>query len=118
MYHGYDGLMMANSHPVDELLKITDPAEEREEVTGVYNVKFFEAHVKQPTPLERLADARIGLSLFLEEASRALESPTNELTPDQRIHVATITSFIEGLSARFDRIRVPGYMQKVSKLPR
>src|SRR5579884_1839279 len=87
--------------------------EERDEVTGVYDLSFFESHDHKPvSPLDHLGDAKVGLSLFLEETTKALEAPNDELTPDQRIHIATIAGFIEALAARFDRIRVPGYVQK------
>jgi hypothetical protein len=122
---------MTNSemHAVDDLLKSTAAAarkgvsapipEERDEVTGVYDLRFFESHDRKPaSALDHLADARVGLGLFLEETTRALEVNSNELTPDQRVHVATIASYIEALMARFDRIRVPGYVQKVAKVPR
>ena len=120
---------MASAHDmraVDDLLNMTvpgkrqgitapAPVEDAEEVTGVYNVQFFEgrdAKRPEPAPLTHLADARIGLDLFLAETTRALEVNDNELTADQRIHIATIAGFIEALGARFDRIRVPGYVQK------
>lgn len=112
---------------VDELLNTPVPGnrkgltapEAREEVTGIYNVQFFQgSDVKPVSPLEHLGDARIGLDLFLEEATKALEIPNDELTADQRIHVATIVSFIEALGARFDKIKVPGYVQKGRRAPR
>src|SRR5579885_1150453 len=117
---------MTNSEmrAVDDLLKSTASAvrkgvnapvpEERDEVTGVYDLSFFESHDRKPvSALAHLADAKVGLGLFLEETTRALEINSNELTPDQRVHVATIASYIEALMARFDRIRVPGYVQRV-----
>ena len=122
---------MTNSEmrAVDDLLQTTAAAarkgvtapipEERDEVTGVYDLRFFESHDRKPTnALAHLEDARVGLGLFVEEATRALEVNSDELTPDQRIHVATITSYIEALMARFDRIRVPGYVQKATRSPR
>lgn len=91
---------------VDQLLQL-DP-----DVTGSYDVSFFGAAELQntlPTATGHLADARIGLDLFITEANRALL--TDELTVDQRVHVSTIVSFIEGLMARFDRVSVPGFLQ-------
>ena len=80
-----------------------------DEPTGSYDVGFFRA--EQPavpadttvrTSLEHLKDARVGLGLFLEEADMALRR--GDLTVDQRIHVATIVSYIEGLNTRLGRV--------------
>jgi hypothetical protein len=105
----------ALSAAVDDLLKAS--ATDDEPITGTYDVTFFhkdalealEAAEQAPPEDDHLADARVGLCLFIEEANAALE--LSDLTIDQRIHVATIVSYIEGLTTRFDRIRVPGYVQ-------
>jgi len=105
---------------VDELLRdvlelspLKAPVTRDVENTGVYDTTFFLGTDAVPVdPLERLADARVGLCLFLEEAIKALETPHDVLTPDQRIHISTIVSFIEALTVRFDRIRVPNFTQK------
>lgn len=113
----------ADMRAVDDLLKTPVPGHrpginapvpvEREETTGVYDVSFFDRdQPKQVTPLQRLEDATVGIQIFLDEATKALEDPSDELTADQRIHVSTIATFIEALGKRFDRIRTPGYVQK------
>lgn len=81
--------------------------------TGEYDVSFFRQGLSIEPPksgLEHLSDARVGMSLFIEEAQRALE--TTDLTVDQRIHVATILSFIDGLASRLDIVRRPGFMHR------
>jgi hypothetical protein len=88
--------------------------EEEEVHTGVYDVSFFQGHSVPPveqrkTGLEFLEDARIGMGLFLDEAEGALHTP--DLTVDQRLHVATIITYIEGLAKRFDVIREPGFVR-------
>lgn len=93
---------------VDELLELPIDVD-TEMSTGVYDVSFLNP-LRSPLPLTRLEDARVGLGLFIDEAIEALKVPSDELTPDQRLHVATILSYIEGLAARFDKIRVPGYV--------
>jgi hypothetical protein len=106
----------ADMAAVDELLTIfevdsplVDPEVEVVEMeTGAYDVSFFQ-HRPDPTSLDHLGDARVGLGLFIDEAMRALEK--DDLTVDQRVHVATILSYIEGLTNRFDVIRVPGFVQ-------
>ena len=86
--------------------------DDNEEITGTYDLSFFESNgSKEPSALEHLSDARSGLVLFLEKASHALSRA--DLTPDQRIHVSTIASYIEGLVSRLDRIRVPGFVQRI-----
>jgi hypothetical protein len=81
--------------------------------TGVYDTSFFQRHRVAPSlprpAVDHMEDARVGLGLFLDEANAALAS--KELTVDQRIHVATIVSYIEALANRFDRVRVPGFTQ-------
>lgn len=121
----YDGVMTTDPsmREVDDLLSqpipgsrpgINAPMPVRDEMdTGVYDTTFFMGTDALPvSPLERLADAKVGLTVFLEEAGRALEAPNDELTPDQRVHVATIVSYIEALGTRFDVIRTPGFTQK------
>jgi hypothetical protein len=106
---------------VDELLRSFQEQElalsrddRREAVTGTYDVSFFLGNDEpQPvSPLQRLASARTGLATFIEETTRALETRNDELTPDQRIHVATIAGYIESLASKFDRIRVPNFAEK------
>lgn len=96
---------------VDALLALSE-SPDREEVTGIYDLNFFGLNRPKEAPVDAhrlMEDARIGLNLFLEEASRALE--TDDLTIDQRCHVATIVSYIEALGTRFDRVRVEGFTQ-------
>ena len=106
---------------VDELLAVTElytseAREAQDEMnTGVYDVSFFHRHDVPPvevrkTGLENLEDARVGLGLFIDEADAALN--TGDLTVDQRLHVATILSYIEGLAKRLDHIRTPGFVQQ------
>jgi hypothetical protein len=106
---------------VDDLLSMPVPGNRpgisvpasKEMDTGTYTTQFFMGADEQPvTPLERLGDAKVGLTIFIDEASKALGAPNDELTPDQRIHVATIVSYVEALAARLDKIRVPGFTQK------
>ena len=81
----------------------------REETTGVYDMSFFQAkEAKETLALDHLAAAKAGLSMFCTEAGQALK--LDGLTVDQRIHVATILSFIEGLSKRLDIVRQPGFV--------
>jgi len=87
-----------------------DLDDEREEVTGVYDASFFRAKPQQKDAHQSLEDASIGLKLFMDEAEQALAQ--GGLTVDQRIHVSTILSYIEGLSKRFDLIRRPGFVQR------
>lgn len=84
--------------------------ENKESRTGVYDVRFLSSSPPLPpssvashTALEHLVDAKIGLSLFLNEASAALMLG-EELTIEQRVHIATIVSYIESLSERFDKV--------------
>jgi hypothetical protein len=101
---------------VDELLTLSEPdsptsdpvVEVSEIPTLSYDVSFFQQRL-EPTSLDHLGDARVGLGLFIDEAMRALEK--DNLTVDQRVHVATILSYIEGLTNRFDKVRVPGFVQ-------
>lgn len=81
-----------------------------------YDVGFFSPGAEKasrtcpPKPaMESLADARVGLGLFIDEAERALAS--TDLTVDQRVHVATILSYVEGLAKRLDVVRRPGFVQ-------
>lgn len=98
---------------------VTHPVREERvgEATGVYDLSFFQKIQDEQNPIERrktgfesLDDARVGLGLFLDEAEQALASP--DLTVDQRLHIATIVSYIDGLAKRFDRVKVPGFVQK------
>lgn len=103
---------MTKAHPVDELLAMTaaktDPPSADEipvdVATGVYDVSFFRT---AKTSLDHLEDARVGLGLFIEETQQALEK--DGLTVDQRLHAATILTYIEGLAKRLDVIRTPGF---------
>lgn len=79
--------------------------------TGVYDVSFFAREERTNSSQQHLKDARVGLGLFLDEANIALQHV--ELTVDQRLHIATITSFIQGLADRFDRISVPGFRSTI-----
>lgn len=79
--------------------------------TGTYDLDFFQLQSPGIVPSKpvtlALDDARLGLDLFLDEARVALLS--SELTDDQRIHVSTIITYVEGLARRFDRIRSPEF---------
>lgn len=75
--------------------------------TGVYDLDFFKIPpVLKPANMA-LDDARVGLSLFLEEARTAMQ--TGELSDEQRIQINTIATYVEGLARRFDRIRSPEF---------
>jgi len=109
---------------VDELLASTEAPKPisvpgmKEMPTGVYDTQFFMGTDQLPvSPLKRLEDARIGLDIFLEETTRALEVRSDELTPDQRLHVSQILTFIEALGTRFDRVKVPNFVQKRRSRP-
>lgn len=97
-----------NAVSVDELIARSEPARAGES-TGSYDAGFFEKFDK-PMGLQRLADAKIGLALFIDEAEAALAS--SDLTVDQRLHTAQIVTYIEALAARFDRIREPGFVHR------
>jgi hypothetical protein len=103
---------------VDSLLAIIEAIElpVREEMsTGVYDLHFYEAmDVAKNTVLppamkasDHLDDARVGMGLFIDETKRALALA--ELNPAQRVHIATILSYIEGLADRFDKVRKPDF---------
>ena len=73
-----------------------------------YDDEFFDRYKSDPPPVEKsaaehMADASIGLALFAEETMHALRKV--DLTVEQRLHAATILSYIEALSERFDRVR-------------
>lgn len=97
-----------NSVSVDELLARTEPSRAGDS-TGSYDPGFFEKF-DTPAAMRHLADARIGLALFIDEASAALA--TDDLTIDQRLHVAQILSYIDALASKFDGVREPGFVHK------
>jgi len=88
------------------LLQFVEDEMKDEETTSIYDLDFFRAEsppcVARSTP-QLLEDARVGLGLFLEESQAALER--TDLTVEQRVHIATIVSYVDGLATRFDRIR-------------
>jgi hypothetical protein len=100
---------------VDELLDSTRHLVERpfeqdddwRENTAVYDARAF---VPAPSDADRrstvqtLKDARVGLDLFIGEASVALTAGHRDLTELQRVHLTKIVTFIEALSDRFDRV--------------
>jgi hypothetical protein len=102
----------SSTSAVDELL--ASGADEQPmraaETTGVYDLSFFES-VPLPPPArpahDLLEDARVGLGLFIDESREALKS--RELNIEQRVHIATIVSYIEALAERFDRVRRPDF---------
>lgn len=98
----------------DSVITIDIEEEEREEVTGIYNASFFKTHTPAKTALQNLEDAAIGFKLFMEEAEQALSKC--DLTVDQRIHVSTILSYVDGLNRRFEHVRQPGFVQRRSKV--
>jgi hypothetical protein len=119
---------MVKQHPVDALLTLTNDVASAPhrvgDTTGVYDVSFFTRDSSLPPPpqseecleledidagLQHLADASIGLALFIDEANNALK--TDDLTVDQRLHVATMISYIEGLADRLNVVRTPGFHQ-------
>jgi hypothetical protein len=116
---------------VDQLLAVSLVSElnehqDSEMHTGSYDLTFFETERTQsgtkmksvvPAPVEvshpkrdMLTAATLGLNMFLDEADEALR--VGDLTVDQRIHVATIVSMVEGLTARFVRVCSPDFKAK------
>lgn len=78
------------------------------EVTREYDLKAFlfppEIPNDERSTLEILRDARVGLDLFLNDASVALVTGHADLTEHQRLHLEKIVTFIEALSGRLDRV--------------
>ena len=103
---------------VDELLASTENLTERpfdvddgwdwEDRTREYDTRAFLPHpvgtADSRTTGQMLKDARVGLDLFLNEASVALMVGHRDLTDFQRAHLTKIVTFIEALSGRLDRV--------------
>lgn len=107
--------MSQPGNDMDELLAVVEslraaPMRDRE-TTGVYDTSFFESIKKVPQPtrsaFDHLEDARVGMALFIEESQEALKS--RDLSVEQRVHIATIVSYIDRLAARFDQVRRAGF---------
>lgn len=103
---------------VDELLASTANLVERpfdvdegwEEVTREYDLRAFEPRpvgvADSRSTVQMLKDARVGLDLFLNEASVALIVGHADLTEFQRGHLARIVTYIQALSDRLDKVMV------------
>lgn len=101
---------------VDELLASTANLTERpfdvdegwEEVTREYDVHAFEPRpvgtADRRSTVQMLKDAKVGLDLFLNEASVALIVGHADLTDFQRAHITRIVTYIEALTDRLDRV--------------
>lgn len=100
-----DELLESTAHLVERPFERDD--DEWQERTREYDVRAFVptlASADRRTTVQMLKDARVGLDLFLGDASVALMVGHRDLTEHQRTHLTKIVTFIEALSTRFDRI--------------
>lgn len=98
---------------VDDLLVMTQRQPQLS--TDTYDSRFFAIrNGRAVTADECMEEASLGLAHFIKEAEAALK--TNQLTVDQRLHVAMLVSYVDGLATRFDKVREPGYVEKPKSL--
>lgn len=100
---------------IDELLASTEYLVERpferddewQERTREYDVRTFFApapDADRRSTVQMLKDARVGLDLFLGDASVALMVGHRDLTEHQRVHLTKIVTFIDALASRLDQV--------------
>lgn len=102
-----DDLLASTSNLVETPFDVDD---DWGEVTREYDVRAFEPKAASTadarSTVQMLKDARVGLDLFLNEASVALLVGHSDLTEFQRGHLTRIVTFIEALTERLDRVMV------------
>ena len=100
-----DDLLASTANLVEKPFDVDD---DWEEITREYDVRAFEPKAPPaPDPrstVQMLKDARVGLDLFLNDASVALMVGHADLTEFQRGHLTKILTFIEALTGRLDRV--------------
>lgn len=101
---------------VDELLASTanlvekpfDVDDDWGEVTREYDLRAFEpkpvSTADSRSTVQMLKDGRVGLDLFLNEASVALIVGHQDLTEFQRGHLTRIVTYIQALTDRLDKV--------------